>query len=94
MAYLEKSELFQIYGTYCYILLFILKFTVNYSIFFFFKFSINSIFAIPANQEYVFMDDSPDQVLDWNEFLTNSLINMCNSPSVGVYTKIKTFYSQ
>lgn len=49
------------------------------------KFSVNSIFAIPANQEYVFMDDSPDQVLDWEEFLTNSLINMCNNSSVGAY---------
>lgn len=46
------------------------------------------MFAIPANQEYVFMDDSPDQILDWDEFLTNSLINMCNSSSVGVYGKI------
>lgn len=44
------------------------------------------MFAIPANQEYVFMDDSPDQILDWDEFLTNSLINMCNSSSVGMYT--------
>ncbi|XP_025415262.1 protein SMG8 [Sipha flava] len=44
--------------------------------------SINSMFAIPANQEYVFMDDSPDQILDWDEFLTNSLITMCNSSSV------------
>lgn len=43
------------------------------------------MFAIPPNQEYVFMDDSPDQVLDWNEFLTNSLINMCNTSSVGMY---------
>lgn len=41
------------------------------------------MFAIPANQEYVFMDDSPDQILDWDEFLTNSLINMCNSSSIG-----------
>jgi len=53
---------------------------------FFFKFSVNSLFAIPPNQEYVFMDDSPDQVLDWDEFLTNSLISICNSSSVGVYT--------
>lgn len=43
------------------------------------------MFAIPANQEYVFMDDSPE-VLDWNEFLTNSLISMCNSSSVGKYS--------
>jgi len=48
------------------------------------KRSTHSIFAIPANQEYVFMDDSPDQVLDWDEFLTNSLINLCNSSSVGM----------
>uniref|UniRef100_A0A2S2PTR6 Nonsense-mediated mRNA decay factor SMG8 n=2 Tax=Schizaphis graminum TaxID=13262 RepID=A0A2S2PTR6_SCHGA len=46
--------------------------------------STHSIFAIPANQEYVFMDDSPDQVLDWDEFLTNSLINLCNSSSVEI----------
>jgi len=52
----------------------------------FFKCSTQSIFAIPANQEYVFMDDSPDQVLDWDEFLTNSLINLCNSTSVGMYS--------
>lgn len=45
------------------------------------------MFAIPANQEYVFMEDSPDQILDWDEFLTNSLINMCNSSSVGGYAK-------
>lgn len=58
-------------------------------------FSTNSIFAIPANQEYVFMDDSPDEVLDWTEFLTNSLINMCNSSSVGMQTKNNSiFYTQ
>ncbi|XP_050420698.1 nonsense-mediated mRNA decay factor SMG8 isoform X3 [Adelges cooleyi] len=51
--------------------------------------STNSLFAIPANQEYVFMNDSPDSVLDWNEFFTNSLITICNSSSVVIKDKFQ-----
>ncbi|XP_050543577.1 nonsense-mediated mRNA decay factor SMG8 isoform X2 [Daktulosphaira vitifoliae] len=51
--------------------------------------STNSMFAIPANQEYVFMDDSSENILDWNEFFTNSLITMCNSTSVVIQDKFQ-----
>lgn len=52
--------------------------------FLFFKFSTKSLFDVPANQEYVLIDDSFDQNFDWNEFLSNSLVTRCNSSSTGM----------
>lgn len=45
------------------------------------NFSMNSLFAIPANQEFVFIPTSKDSVRDWRTELIDSVINLCNNPS-------------
>lgn len=41
----------------------------------------NSLFAIPANQEFVFIPTSKDSVKDWKTELIDSVINLCNNPA-------------
>lgn len=47
------------------------------------KSSMNSLFAIPANQEYVFIPTNVDTTRDWRTELIDNVINLCNSSSIG-----------
>lgn len=43
----------------------------------------NSLFAIPANQEFVFIPTNTDSGRDWRTELIDNVINLCNSSSFG-----------
>lgn len=46
------------------------------------KSSLNSLFAIPANQEFVFIPTTKDAMRDWRTELIDTVINLCNNSSL------------
>lgn len=41
------------------------------------------MFAIPANQEFVFLETEENLMKEWTSFYLNSLISFCSNPNTG-----------